>query len=186
MGSGVPQAGKSPLFTIRGVADSMKLPRSKIRHQRFHRKVKKRVAKKMVARMGSWAWKQLTLATSLIEGDVIHTCKGYSQVIEKIEPVAWFTKKGWVIYDVDFTLEDGGSCSLQHCCTLPLPPKEELLYNWRVWANAPKTDWDFGDQHNKLIKAIRDGEDPFEDNGCIKKEYKVNYNESNGGSNISS
>lgn len=153
----------------------MKLPRSKIRNQKFYRRVKRRVAKKMVARLGPLAWKQLTLSCNLDEGDLIHTRKGYNQKIEKIEPDAWFTKKGWVIYDLDITLEDGGGCSLQHCCTLPMPSKEWVLNYWKYLAKLEDGEWTFGEQHQRLLKAVKNGEDPFDENGCLLESYVVKY-----------
>lgn len=150
----------------------MKMPRSKIRFQRFYSNVKRRIAKKFVSKCGL-SWRKLVLACDLKEGDIIHTCHGYNEVIKEIESIAHFTKNGWVIYDLDIILENGGSCSLQHCCTLPSPSKQDQLSMWKRWAEPEYPEWDFGDQHKMLIEAIRNGKDPFEENGCIKNEFLI-------------
>ena len=151
----------------------MKRPRNQNKSHKFYWHIKRRLAKKLIARIGKYAWKKLVLADNLKEGNIIHTCKGYNEVIEKIEPRAWFTKKGCLIHDLDIILVGGGSCSLQHCCTLPIYSKQEVFETWKRWADVPDGGWDFDPQHNALIKAIKNGEDPFDENGCVKEEYIV-------------
>lgn len=139
--------------------------------------IKKRLAKKKLAKFSSnstWLFNNLSLAMSLGEGDLIHSCRGYSEVIEDITPVAVFTKRGYVIYDFDIVMTSGNCCSYRNCCIYPLPSKKEVFDQWKKWADNAKEifgDWNFGSQHNILIQVIKDGKDPFDDNGCIKDEY---------------
>lgn len=133
--------------------------------------IKKRLAKKW---MGNDCWYRMILARNLKVGDLIHTCNGYNEHIAVIEPIIWREPhhKGYVIGDLDIETDGGSSHSLQHCCTLPLPPKDEILAYWKYLAKCPDTGWIFGVQHQKLLKAVKNGEDPFDSNGCILPEYR--------------
>jgi len=134
--------------------------------------IKKRLAKKWI---GNDYWYKMILARNLKVGDLIHTCNGYNERIAVIEPRIWREpyRKGYVIGDLDIETESGGSHSLQHCCDLPIFSKEQILSYWKYLAeNNSDIGWNFGVQHQKLLKAVKNGEDPFDDFGCILPKYR--------------
>jgi hypothetical protein len=65
-------------------------------------------------------------------GDLVSSCKGYNEIIRTIEPCYWSGLKPGKNVVVDFDIETavGSSCSLMHCCTVPLETKEEIVAYW--------------------------------------------------------
>jgi hypothetical protein len=148
---------------------------------KLYRKIKKRLAKKLI---GNYRWKILQCYANgeLTIGSIIHTCKGYNQVVVDLTsittnkhtgfPNSWKVrrlKRGYYVYDIDVATTTG-SCSLKHCCWFPAISKEEILTHFKERAKVD-SKWDFGDQDKRLIAAVKNGEDPFDEKGCVKKEY---------------
>lgn len=145
---------------------------------KLYKKISKRLAKKC---MGGdrWSLLQPYATGEITEGVLIHTCRGYNEVISEITPIIMDyagpnhqLKRGWYVIDLDIETADGGNCSLAHCCTYPPLSKEEVLAYFQARSKV-ESDWDFGAQDNRLLDAVRNGEDPFDENGCVKAEYKV-------------
>ena len=61
----------------------------------------------------------LRWALGLKPGDMINDCSGFNVVIARADPEVYHTNKGWYIYDVIFTNEHGGCCSLRNCGVSP-------------------------------------------------------------------
>ncbi len=70
---------------------------------------------------------KLSWGATLKPGDVVNDCKFRDIKIKTIKPRKYemdskvgnkVTKKGEV-FDFDIVLEDGGQCSLMHCCNRP-------------------------------------------------------------------
>ena len=138
---------------------------------RLYKKISKRLAKKKMRQL--WYALQPYADGELCEGSLIHTCRGYNEVITEITPIAmdYGIQKGWYLVDLDIET-DKGTCSLWHCCTFPPPTREEILAYFQRRASV-ETEWDFGEQDNRLLEAVKNGEDPFDENGCVKKEFVV-------------
>lgn len=135
---------------------------------KLYKHTKKRLAKKLLGD----SWKKMLIASKLKPGDIVHTCKGYNEKIETIEPSFFYFAKGRVTFDFDIETEVGGCCSVRHCITFPVFSKSEILEQWKHWANSP-SEWNFGEQHNIILNAVKNGEDPFDENGCLKREYSI-------------
>jgi hypothetical protein len=80
---------------------------------------------KHVSRFGFLKWVPRKLhpglrwALGLKPGDMINDCSGFNVVIARADPEVYHTNKGWYIYDVIFTNEHGGCCSLRNCGVSP-------------------------------------------------------------------
>ena len=137
--------------------------------------IKKRTAKKFI----NYKWKKFQYYANgqIDENSIISTCRGYNEKIIDFTPVvrnytySKRTLKGWYLSDVDIKTENG-FCSLVHCCTFPAETKEEVL-SYFTERSKGHSNWDFGPQDNFLLDAIRKGEDPFDEDGCVKEEYKI-------------
>lgn len=134
-------------------------------------RMKKRLAKKKMGH--SWYKINEFLKHNIKIGDIVHTCRAYNERITDIAVECFRTKHGSYIYDFDITTDGKMNCSWRHCITYPAPSKDEILAYWKDYAKNSNNEWDFGSQHNKLIELIKEGIDPFDDNGCIKGEFKV-------------
>lgn len=137
--------------------------------------MKKRYAKKLVKSGKMWGKIQQAFA-SIQVGSIIHTCRGYNEKVVSISAklIVRNNRRGYVIYDLDLEFPTG-SCSLQHCITMPAFTKEEVMQYWQAVA-ANKSNWDFGKQHNTIKQAIIDGICPFDDDGCLLPDYVVSSN----------
>lgn len=81
-----------------------------------------RIAKKRIG----YRWNKINLGRLLKPGDLISTCKGYNERIIEIEPEYSNYKLSTGLYVVDFNiLTPTSSCSLVHCCTLPIKSKKK-------------------------------------------------------------
>lgn len=138
--------------------------------------MKKRLAKKCIGDR----WWVLNIGINLKVGDMVHGCFGWNDVIREIEPQAcnWYRKtfkKGWYIGDFDI-VTDSGACSLTHCCTFPIPTKDQIMEYWKhLAANSEYIkEWvDKGSRTKKIIDAINNGECPFDEKGMLLDEYRV-------------
>ena len=106
----------------------------------------------------------LKWALKLKPGEVINDCSGFNVIIREIEPQVHFTKRGWYIYDVDFTVEPfGGGCSLIHCGVEPALPVKEIERRIRQfydeWGEGPyvKGGWDFKTEKDKVWMRLSQG-----------------------------
>lgn len=85
-----------------------------------------------------WLEKKLRWALTLKPGDLINDCSGFNHPLVEIEPLIRVNGRGgWYIFDVDFTTEGGGGCSLRHCGVEPAKTREacekrhlEFLNHW--------------------------------------------------------
>lgn len=80
---------------------------------------------------GKWREK-LEYGARLKPGDLISSCKGYNEIIHEVTPDYWQGLKPGRKVVVDFSIETtvGSSCSLTHCCTVPLETKEQVVAYW--------------------------------------------------------
>jgi len=145
---------------------------------KLYSKIKKRLAKKL---MGNDRWKFFKCYANgdLTIGSIVHTCSGYNKVVTDLtEVVTNYVRggrklvRGKFVIDIDVDTAPLGSCSLYHCCYFPAMSKADILDYFKRRSQVT-SEWDFGDQDNRLIEAVKNGEDPFDENGCVKQEYLV-------------
>ena len=136
--------------------------------------MKKRLAKKRIGR--GWSILCTAFKKGLEEGTVITTCHGYNEKIKEYDYCIFSYRKGYVVYDIDIETTDGNHCSLRHCCLFPPLSKDEVLFDWKHrFVSDEKSEWRFGKQHYKVLEAVKNGEDPFDENGCLLEKYKIKY-----------
>jgi len=142
----------------------------------------KRIAKKV---HGGYDWKALNAAKDLKVGDMIHTCKGWNDIIRKITP-EWFDardlriKRGRVVIDIAIET-DSTNCSVILCCTLPVPTKDQIMEYWKRFSKDPHygigspwyKDECFGKQSNVVMDAVAAGKCPFDEKGMLLEEFKI-------------
>jgi hypothetical protein len=105
---------------------------------------------------------RLRWALKLKPGDLINDCSMFNVVIREVQPCIVYTKRGWYIYDVDFTTEPfGGGCSLMHCgVEPPLSPEkiEQRLRSFYDNWNRPESDgWEFKTEKDKVWANLSQG-----------------------------
>lgn len=126
---------------------------------------------KKIAALNSSRFKKFMYVQNCNEGDLIATCRGYNERIMAVGTEIHNTKSGSFVWDIELYFDSGNSCSLRNCCSLP-ESKEEILKYWRGWANRPDyaEEW-LGGESLQILQAIRRGEDPFNEDGTLNKEY---------------
>lgn len=139
---------------------------------KLFKKISKRLAKKRLGK--TWYTLQPYATGELVEGGLVHTCRGYNERVVALTPVIsdHGLKRGYYVVDVEIETEGENFCSLRHCCTFPMPTKEDILRYFRALLGE-KENWAWGEQIQVILKALKNGEDPFEDDGQLKDEYKV-------------
>lgn len=140
-------------------------------------KIYKHISKRLAKKRLTYRWKKLLFYASgeITEGAIIHTCKGYNEIIVSIEEnfSKWKLKRGWYLTDLDIQTDSGNNCSLSNCCTFPPLSNKEVLEYFQYRVDHP-SDWgSFGAQDDALLEAVKRGENPFDENGCVKEEYKI-------------
>lgn len=117
------------------------------------------------------------MASKLKPGDVIHTCEGINLPIKEIAAVNIFAENSGRRLIVDFDVKTiTGSChSFIHCCTYPVPSKEEMENYFKGWVSTPEALAEcekYGLRHTRLIgEAILNGEDLFDSQGVPFERY---------------
>ena len=144
--------------------------------RKIYHGMKKRQAKKLLGRL--WYPLQAYAKGEIKVGTVIHTCSGYNKTISVIhEDWCWSNDRGATcLGELDFDFTDGSSCSLTHCCTFPTPPTDQIVEYFKMWGEEMPEEyesWDFGDQHNLIVEAIKNNEMPFNEDGTLKTEYTI-------------
>lgn len=90
--------------------------------------VKRRLAKKIICGM----LPRYILFHGWRVGALVRTCTGLNAVILDVEPVYIYTRRGKVLYDLQFSTTAGG-CSLRHCgVDLPLTYEEAVAERDRI------------------------------------------------------
>lgn len=135
---------------------------------KLYKNMKKRLAKKYIG----YTWKQLNIAKDLKVGDIVHTCRGYNEIIREIKPeYSYWLKKGIFANDFEISI-DAGYCKYTYCCK-PAMTKDQIMQYWaNVAKNNPVNEW-HSEQSLAIIAAIKNNECPFDDNGMLLDKYKV-------------
>lgn len=114
-------------------------------------------------------------------GDLISSCKGYNEVIHTVKPEYWQgLRRGKVVVDFDIETISGSSCSLWHCCTVPLETKEQVVAYWmrdskeyEEWAISfygGEEKWK--NSYSYIIRDdLRAGIEVFNHDGTISRDY---------------
>jgi len=124
----------------------------------------KRIFKKRVGRHGI---ESLNFGKTLKVGDLIYACSAYNKRIEEINPCYYNRKvssKSWYLWDYEIIFEDGGCCSLRHCCSSPRTKQQITNY----WKNM-NHDW-FKDCPISI--AAKNGEEIVDENGELLRQFK--------------
>jgi hypothetical protein len=147
---------------------------------KLYRKTRKRLAKKQLRHY----WKKLNFGRHLKPGDLISTCVGYNQIIEKIEP--WWCQGGKfvnrLVVDFNIITTDGTSHSLTHCCEDHIEGRDKIIAYWLECDNPEYIDWynkwscDPNGYDNsfsaKVVRALRAGEEVFLPDGRLSNLIK--------------
>lgn len=141
---------------------------------KLYHKTTKRLAKKQIGH----DWRILNLARHLKVGDLISSCKGYNERIAEVYPV--WSRSGYFIYDFDIVTQSGSSCSIIHCCTLPIWTKQEVVDRWRPYSTPEGKRWAEGiwkpDWHYwKVIEGVKNGLDVFDEDGQLTYDFAPEY-----------
>lgn len=102
-------------------------------------------------------------------GSIVTHCGGFNGIVQECSFIIDDNDK---IVDVDLVFENGRSCSLVHCCEYPRRSKAAVLKYFQGWQKGNdetqeySREW-FGEQHWKIIDAVRKGIDPFDDKGRL-------------------
>lgn len=127
---------------------------------------------------GRWREK-LEYGARLKPGDLISSCKGYNEIIHEVEPAYWQGLKPGKKVVVDFDIETivGSSCSLTHCCTVPLETKEQVVAYWLrdcdEWAMqfyGSEEKWKNSLAYN-IKQDLLAGIEVFNADGTISRDY---------------
>lgn len=104
--------------------------------------VKKRIAKKTINRW--YKYRFLKEFKNYGIGSLIQDCSGLNVIIKEIDPKIILFKNGYVVYDIDFINERGGSCSLIHCgVDHPISKEEAEKYRNFILNNETSKGWGF-------------------------------------------
>lgn len=103
---------------------------------------------------------------TLKEGDLIHTCRGYNEIMSEVTAIIYhnkLSKNNWYIGDFDIVTESGACCSFIHCCDFPWTKKQITDY----WKNLTH-DWFI---NTPLSIAAKEGRDIVDEDGQILAEF---------------
>jgi len=130
---------------------------------KYYSKVSKHLVRKYVSkRLG----KRIQWALSLDSGAIVNDCSGFNRIVKDIEiRVRNFgAAGGWIIWDVDFTMENGGGCSLRHCGVAPPRSRDEIekqhLNFLNYWVTEGAASWynlgdsDLRERYSKLVEKL--------------------------------
>lgn len=142
---------------------------------RLYRRMRKRQAKKLVGR-NSIIWNKLLWGSKLKVGDLVHTCRGFNEVIDEIEPESICRGRNYVVFDFEIITDGGQICSLVNCCS-PAFTAEQVIANFNWYRTDDGRRW--LEKHHQLgydfaetfpIKEVLAGECPFDERGCYVKK----------------
>ena len=129
--------------------------------------MKKRKAKQFVGGEARFDW--LMKGLTIKPGDVVHICKGFNARVIDIEPEWDGRRNGWFIRDFTVVTE-WGNCSWMHCIEYPAFKAQEILQHWKDSESKHCfSDWKFSEEVEWLREEIRQGRNPFDENGFLNR-----------------
>jgi hypothetical protein len=131
--------------------------------------IKKRIAKKKLGNR----WHLINEGMKLKAGDLINSCKHYNETIKEIIPVWIGSGKANYVRDFDIETVCGSFCSFRYCCgSSHVPTHDEIYDYWKsgveyILNEKPENqiaEWIY------IAETIKNGGDPFDESGRLKKE----------------